>query len=170
MTRIRTSTSTRRRAAAGVALATMVGLVGWGLAPGADAASHHRESMSAARATNLLEARLSGKNEVPGPGDPNGTGHVDIRLRPSVHKVCADVHWAKIGTPLAAHIHRGRAGVSGPVVVDLSGAVTGGPHCTGGVSGKLLKAIKAHPRRYYFNIHTQRYQAGAIRGQLHPQR
>ena len=165
MTRI----STRRRTV-GVAVATMVGLAGWGLVPGADAVSHHGVNASTARATNQLEARLSGKNEVPGPGDPDGTGHVDIRLRPAVHKVCADAHWAKIGKPLAAHIHRGRAGVSGPVVVDLSGAVTGGAHCKGGVSGKLLRAIKAHPRRYYFNIHTQRYQAGAIRGQLHPQR
>jgi len=114
----------------------------------------------------MLQAKLKGSNEVPGPGDPNGTGSVMITLRPRVGKVCADATWSRIGTPIAAHIHKGVAGVSGDVVVDLTGSVTGGAHCA--PLGKVkIHRIAKHPRRYYFNIHTDAYQAGAIRGQLH---
>jgi hypothetical protein len=51
------------------------------------------------------------------------------------------------------------------VVVDLSGAVTGGRHCTS-ARRSLIRQILDHPRRYYFNIHNARYPGGAIRGQL----
>jgi hypothetical protein len=134
----------------------------------ADAAGAHRSALdrSAAPKAATLHAKLKGSNEVPGPGDPNGTGSVTITLKPAVGKVCADATWSRIGTPLAAHIHKGVAGVSGDVVVDLTGAVTGGAHCAALGKAKIHR-IAEHPRRFYFNIHTEAYQAGAIRGQLH---
>lgn len=137
------------------------------------AAVHVAASSSAARppAQQLvvgqrLVAHLDGAAEVPN-GDPNGTGRVVVRLRPATHTVCARARWHRIGTPTMAHIHRGRAGVSGDVKIDLSGSVTGGAHCARGVHRALILRILAHPRRYYFNIHTRAYPAGAIRGQLH---
>ena len=111
-------------------------------------------------------AGLRGSREVPGPGDPNGRGHVVITLRHMTATVCARAHWRRIGKPVAAHIHRGRRGVEGDVVVDLTGAVTGGRHCTK-ARPSLIAHIAQHPRRFYFNIHTAAYPAGAIRGQLH---
>lgn len=131
-------------------------------------AAGHQQSVVQALAATQLVANLHGSNEVPGPGDPDGAGHAVLYMRPGVHRVCADVTYSRIGTPLAAHIHRGWASVSGPVVVDLSSTVTGGARCATGVSTALIERIVAHPRRYYFNIHTNAYQAGAIRGQLHP--
>lgn len=112
-------------------------------------------------------AQLSGEKEVPGPGDRNGTGVAAFRLRPGIGLVCAKVTWDRIGMPMAAHIHKGIPGVSGDVVVDLSGSVTGGRHCARAPRG-LIREIQDHPRRYYFNVHNERYPAGAIRGQLHP--
>jgi hypothetical protein len=117
-------------------------------------------------AVHTLTARLNGHKEVP-PADPNGTGTVTIRLRPGLGKVCARATWHRIGRPTMAHIHRGRPGVSGNVVVDLTGSVTGGSHCATGVSKSLIRHILLHPRRFYFNIHTNAYPGGAIRGQLH---
>jgi len=113
-----------------------------------------------------LIARLSGEKEVPGPGDPNGRGRAEITLHRAQRKVCAEVTYRRIGDPIAAHIHRGGPRVSGDVVVDLSGAVTGGRECATGVRRALIRRIAQHPRRFYFNVHTQRYEAGAIRGQL----
>jgi hypothetical protein len=129
----------------------------------------HRESAKAAadaKVAPMVVATLTGAKEVPGPGDPNGRGHVTITLKRAVGKVCANATWRRIGTPIAAHIHKGGPQVSGDVVVDLTSSVTGGAHCVS-APRPTIKKIIAHPKRYYFNIHTARFQAGAIRGQLH---
>lgn len=75
--------------------------------------------------------------------------------------------YRRIDAPIQAHIHRGRAGVDGDVVVDLSGSVVDGTDCATEVPRRLVRRIIEHPRRYYFNVHTEAYPAGAIRGQLH---
>lgn len=131
----------------------------------ATAAGHHAAYAKAAGTQRM--ASLNGANEVPGPGDPNGRGHATVTLRPAMHRVCVDATWSRIGRPIGAHIHQGAAGVSGPVKVTLSSAVTGGSHCKGGVPSDLIRRIKKHPGNFYFNIHTNIYQGGAIRGQLH---
>jgi len=68
------------------------------------------------------------------------------------------------GAATAAHIHMGAKGVSGPVVVPLCGpcktTVTG----TASVSAAVLSAIKKG--KAYVNVHTAKYPAGEIRGQL----
>jgi hypothetical protein len=135
-------------------------------APSVSATNHSSGDPSKA-APNRLEANLNGAKEVPGPGDSNGRGHAVIRLRPAAHKVCVNATWSRIGRPIAAHIHRGGPKAQGPVVIDLSTAVTGGAHCKGGVPTRLINRLKAHPGRFYFNIHTVQFQGGAIRGQLH---
>jgi len=127
-----------------------------------------------ARIGTVATASLNGEREVPGPGDPNGVGQARIRLLPGMHRVCFDLHWAKIRRPFAAHIHKGVAGVAGPVKValfvskvPLPGSVHGVSGCVGHVNPDLINRIKNHPRRFYVNIHNNRYPNGAIRGQLH---
>lgn len=124
------------------------------LVVGADA------QQSAARS---LEATLRGTTY----GDPNGRGHADFRLFPRRQRVCVSVTYRRIDEPIQAHIHRGRAGVDGDVVIDLSGSVVDGTDCAREVPRRLIRRILDHPRRYYFNVHTEVYPAGAIRGQLH---
>jgi hypothetical protein len=124
-------------------------------------AGHHT---AFAKAVAHRSATLKGANEVPGPGDANGSGHVTITLR--AHSVCANPTWRRIGTPNAAHIHKGARGVAGPVKIDFTTAVTGGAHCKR-APATLINKIRQHPSHFYFNIHTARFPAGAIRGQLH---
>jgi hypothetical protein len=120
-----------------------------------------------------LRARLLGRNEVPGPGDPDGSGFALVRAKGTT--VCFVLSWRRIAAPAAAHIHAGGRRVAGPVVVDLLPGVTGAlpasisavDGCVGDVDRKLVKAIKAKPRAYYVNIHNADYPDGAIRGQLH---
>jgi hypothetical protein len=97
-------------------------------------------------------------------GDPDGSGEVHLRLRKAAGTVCAAVEWSGIDQPDAAHVHRRSTGA---VLVDLSGSVTGGAHCATGVSHRLIAAMLAHPRRFYFNVHNATYPAGAIQGVLH---
>ena len=126
-----------------------------------------------------LAARLTGANEVPGPGDPDGRGLALVRT--GRERVCFALAWTGIAPPIFAHIHSGPAGVAGPVVVpffdvpELPGAPTaalpptiaaaGG--CVDGQDPALLRDIRRHPANYYSNIHNLDFVPGAIRGQLH---
>jgi hypothetical protein len=163
-----TLVSTRRIGARAMAIG-VASVVAAAVFVGPADASHPQSSSvggHAAKFAPMVTAKLTGAKEVPGPGDPNGRGSVMITLKKRAGKVCAHATWRKIGKPFAAHIHKGGPQVAGDVVVDLSGAVTGGAHCTS-APRPTIKKIIAHPKRFYFNIHTGAFSGGAIRGQLH---
>jgi hypothetical protein len=118
-----------------------------------------------------LSATLTGAAEVPGPGDADAAGAAHVTLNEGQGAICFDLDWAGIdGTVVAAHIHAAPAGVAGPVIVPLfTGAFAGtgsASACIRGVSEELVKAIRHDPERYYVNIHSTVFPAGAIRGQL----
>ena len=116
-----------------------------------------------------LEATLTGAAEVPGPGDPDGSGTAHITLNQGQGEVCFELTVSDITLPAtAAHIHVGTAGVAGGVVVtlvppDASGSSSG---CATGVDKDLIKAIRQNPAGYYVNVHNADFPAGAVRGQL----
>lgn len=68
------------------------------------------------------------------------------------------------GRAMAAHIHRGKPGKTGPVVVGLCGPCTSGRSGQASVSKAVLAAMKAGSA--YVNVHTARNAAGEIRGQV----
>jgi hypothetical protein len=113
-----------------------------------------------------LTAHLSGGAEVPGPGDPDGTGWAHITLNQGQGLVCFEMHVMNIDPATAAHIHVGGAHEAGPVVVGLAAPADG--HVTGCVYAdrELIKAIRQNPEGYYVNVHNPAYPAGAVRGQL----
>jgi hypothetical protein len=115
-----------------------------------------------------LHASLSGANEVPVLGDPDGTGFAVIRVNPGQGTVCYDISVSNVDPISAAHIHIGAAGVPGAVVVPLpplGGQITG---CTSGVDRELALAIMKNPETYYVNVHNAPFLGGAARGQLEP--
>ena len=116
---------------------------------------------------------MFGAQEVPGPGDPNGEGEATFTLAAARGLVCFDLQWSKIRRPTAAHIHRGQAGVAGPVRVELFSVRRGLPTtinhvhgCVRGLDSALVQRIIDHPERFYVNVHNRRYPDGAIRGEL----
>jgi hypothetical protein len=117
---------------------------------------------AATNATTKLEAKLRGANE----GAPaSNRGKTEIRLTPSTRRVCWETTIAKIdGRPNASHIHKGRQGASGNVVVPL-GAGYKRQGCTT-ASKALIRAIIRNPGAYYVNVHNAKHPAGAMRGQL----
>jgi CHRD domain-containing protein len=123
--------------------------------------------------TTLLSASLTGAKEVPGPGDPDGRGRALVKL--SGDRACFLLRWAGITAPTAAHIHAGRAGVAGSVVVlffqpaQNAASLPDTLHAVAGcvdVDRALADAIADNPRDHYVNIHTADLPDGAIRGQL----
>ena len=123
----------------------------------------------------LLGAKLKGSQEVPGPGDPDGKGGIQVSLKKKKKKVCFTLEYRKLdGGATAGHIHRGKKGVAGNIKVTLfeadpplaeEGSFDG---CEKNVKRKLIRRIKRRPENFYVNIHTPEYPDGAIRGQLKP--
>jgi hypothetical protein len=109
---------------------------------------------------------LTGDVENPA-GDPVSTGSAAFHLRAGQGQVCYQIAAKNLPAAVAAHIHRGAAGVAGPVVIPLTT-----PNAAGNSSGcaavarTLVRAIIADPASYYVNVHTAEFPAGAIRGQL----
>ncbi len=114
-----------------------------------------------------LSADLTGAAEVPGPGDPDGSGTAHITLNQGAGEVCFELTVSDIAPAFGAHIHAGAAGVAGPVVVGLvppsSGSSSG---CVTDVDKDLIKAIRQNPADYYVNVHNADFPPGAVRGQL----
>jgi hypothetical protein len=113
-----------------------------------------------------LYATLSGAAEIPGPGDPDGSGTAKLRLNQGQGTICFEITVTGITPPTAAHIHSAMAGSSGPVVVSLSAPVNGTAVGCASASKDLIKAIRQSPANYYVNVHTSDFPAGALRGQL----
>jgi hypothetical protein len=110
-----------------------------------------------------LGAKLAGKYEVP-KGSTTGHGIVNLELKAATGKVCWTFELVGVKSPTAAHIHKGRAGVAGPVIVPLGGAFK-----TKGCASapkKTIEAIESQPNAYYVNVHNAQYPDGAVRGQL----
>jgi CHRD domain len=115
--------------------------------------------------TKSFSTTLLGSNEVP-KGAPKGSGKAVITLNAGTGKVCWTFSSVKgISKVNASHIHKAPKGKSGPIVVPF---FTGALKKTGCVkaSKSLITAIEKKPSAYYVNIHTAKYPAGAIRGQL----
>ena len=127
-------------------------------------------AVPAATAQTTLSTSLSGAEEFPGPGDPNGKGWVSLTIFEN-GTICYTGKVQAIGRELTgAHIHVGAAGTAGAVVVDLdpfSADITGNKasHCVV-TTAEIAGAILANPSGYYVNVHTSDYPDGAIRGQL----
>jgi hypothetical protein len=121
-----------------------------------------------------LNTEMDGASEVPGPGDPDGTGVARVRVNVRAQRVCYAISVENITLPaVAAHIHRGAVGVAGPPRVTLNNPTEVGGSgvglafgCEGDVNRSLLRRIRANPARFYVNVHTSDYPDGAIRGQL----
>ena len=113
-----------------------------------------------------LMTSLSGAMEVPGPGDTDGTGMFSAAVNPGQTKVCYTLSVARIAPATMAHIHRGAAGVAGPVVVALRAPASGESVACAVVTRGLAKELIANPEGFYVNVHNAVYPAGAVRGQL----
>jgi hypothetical protein len=114
-----------------------------------------------------LFVSMNGLQEVPGPGDSDGNGTVEINVIPADGQVCWNLYARQIDAATAAHVHRGAEGVAGPVVLMLTTPDSAG-HSQGCaiVDPALAREIAYQGYLFYVNVHTATQPNGAIRGQL----
>jgi hypothetical protein len=104
---------------------------------------------------------LTGAEEVPGPGDPDGRGRAEVSIIDKLDQFCYEI-------VDVAGIHRGARGVAGPIVVTLDAPVDGDSQGCPKVPEDISDEIQSDPLGFYINIHNADFPAGAIRGQLRP--
>jgi hypothetical protein len=118
--------------------------------------------------SNEFDATMKGSLEKPkGPASASGTFRVEFRNGQACYTMSVRGLGAK---PIAAHIHKGAAGVSGPIVIDLKPSFKGtsprvSKKCVS-AKASVVSAIRRNPAGYYANVHTSKNPAGAARGQL----
>ena len=146
-----------------------------------------------AAATSLIPAGVAAErlpDSLHG-GDPfsaaltgHGSGTAMVTLNPGQREVCWVVTVAGLTAPaFASHIHKGAAGVTGPVVVPFFNTGPNNPSratsfsgCTENVDRALIGDIQDNPAGYYVNVHTScggqpatcgpAFPVSAVRGQL----
>ena len=119
-----------------------------------------------------LYGSLSGLNEIGqdgarGAGDRNGRGSASAIIDGG--RICYALTVKNIANPVGAHIHRGGRTVNGPIVVEFDEPSAGDPGASSGctsINRDLARRILRNPQNYYFNVHTQDFPGGAVRGQV----
>ena len=109
---------------------------------------------------------LTGEQEVPVPGDPDGIGFATVTVNPGQGVLCYELSVSGIAPATAAHIHEAPPGVAGPVVVGLQAPTDGSSGGCVEVGRALAKDILKNPADYYVNVHNAEFPGGALRGQL----
>jgi hypothetical protein len=120
--------------------------------------------------TFALTASLRARSEVPKPtGVPAGavglfTGKV-VELQSDRARLTWRLTFRKLsGRAIAAHVHTGRAGKAGNVIVPLCGPCRSGQRGRATITHAQLRAIRRGAT--YVNVHTVRNAAGEVRGQV----
>ncbi len=128
---------------------------------------------SAAQATSAtFSVSMTGAQEVPGPGDPDGSASGTITLDDATGLVSWSFTYANIDAPTLMHIHgpNASAGVGAGVFIGLGVATSGGAgtlvsSLTHGNLAQLTQILSA-PGTFYVNIHNGPFPGGAVRGQV----
>lgn len=124
-------------------------------------------SVVARQTAGPMSVALTGKAEVPGPGDEDGAGTATLTMNKEKGEVCYEITVTGIDAPGAAHIHEGAADKAGPPVVDFKPQFKDNMAKSCVPADKaLLDKISQNPVNYYVNVHNAAFPKGAVRGQL----
>ena len=158
---------------AGVCLAALASVTSALIAAGpASAATQSVIAGSQPPPQTHFSVRLSGA-EIPGnKGESRGSGSATMDLDPQKQTACFKISWSGLqGKVTMFHLHSGARGVEGPIVIHFfDGQQFPGQQSTASgcapASRDEINAVIGHPANYYFNVHSDKFPDGAIRGQL----
>ena len=106
---------------------------------------------------------MTGAAEVPGPGDPDGSGTAVFRINSGQNRVCYTLTVSNIAPATAAHIHRTPPD-PGPVAVGLDPPTDGSSEGCATVTRALAQELIRNPSIFYVNVHNADFPGGAVRG------
>lgn len=130
--------------------------------------------------TVTYAAELRPGNEVPPVPNSNAFGSTFVTFDSINNTIAFDLSSVGIANPTMAHIHRGVAGVNGPVIINFAtsagafddGRVHGAGPVATFASANLTPAdltnlgLEANAGGFYVNVHSALVPSGEIRGQL----
>ena len=126
----------------------------------------------------FVASNMTGAKEVP-PVNTMASGSTTFVNNQTV--IDYDLSVSDLYNVTAAHIHQGRAGVNGPIVVTLYKTADPSPGLFGGYSGNITSSMLEGPLKgkqlsglvdilsngqAYVNVHTIKYKNGEIRDQV----
>ena len=122
-------------------------------------------------------ATLTGKSEVPR-GNTKAHGSATFTVAANGRSIKYTLKASGLsGRAQAAHIHLGKPGAAGPVMIAISlkpfslprsGTLTAKQFTKVSGASTFAQAVKAvRAGRTYVNIHTKKFPGGEIRGQIH---
>jgi len=138
-------------------------------------AQAQREGALAGNRLYVARVILTGKAAKPR-GEPAGFGSVTICIDRSANRIAFGFDQLRVnGPPTSGHIHRGRAGTTGPVVFPFEAPgpidpLVGDVQWVGASTAPpaTVAALVASPANHYVDVHTKKHPGGAVRGQLGP--
>ena len=127
--------------------------------------------------TDVFDVQLRSEQEPNNASTSESKGHAQIKvLDDGTMEFTLTINNKSGETFTRAHIHKGAAGVNGPIHWDFLEAgnpvtsIGGQPADLRGVAraraAAVLSDLLAHPDQYYVNAHSTAFPGGAIRGQL----
>ena len=115
---------------------------------------------------HMSTVTLTGINEIPNFGDPDGSGLLKFKIDAQQNRFCYELSAASIETATAAQIHSGGKDAAGPSLINLQPPTFGmSKECVSVDSDRLADLIK-NPANYYVSVQNAEFPQGAIRGQL----
>jgi hypothetical protein len=117
--------------------------------------------------TYKVSATLKAGSETPKPTGVKPTAKGAFSGSYKENKTGAVLTWkltfsGLTGAATAAHIHMGKPGKAGPVIVPLCGPCKTGQKGTVKISKTVIEALEG--KNAYVNVHTAKNQGGEIRG------
>jgi hypothetical protein len=142
----------------------------YGYADGSTASTQSTGSSAATASdsTYAFKATMNSGQEVPHPKAPAGAAGV-FTAKSTESGSTVTFHWKLTfhglsGKAMAAHVHLGKKGKAGAVIVPLCGPCRSGQTGTVKITSSIEDGLEKGAT--YVNVHTAKNAAGEIRGQI----